>query len=759
MGAAAQKRHRKYTSIVRLINAFCNGNFDMTQQLSLQWEVGHCDAVAAQPANWVRAQVPGAVQLDWARAHDWPPHWQADNYRAYEWMEDVYWTYRATLPPQLQTADGARVFLVGKGVDYQYQVRVNGEVVYEHEGMFSPFEIDVTGKSGALEIVVFPAPKSEALDPSYMRRQANQSCKPAVSYGWDFHPRLIPLGIWDECFIEVRPASHIEYSQALCELAEDNASASVSCDVRLSQASGNLRWTILDADGQPVSVQEFESPSYHSAFTQTINNPRLWWPNGQGEAHLYTSRLELLDEDGSVVDTKSQRFGARRVRLVMFPNAWDEPQKFPVTRNLPPVTIEVNGRQIFGKGSNWVCPDIFPGTLTRNIYAEHLQLARDAHFNLLRCWGGAIVNKDDFFELCDEMGLMVWQEFPLACNRYEGTPQYLRVLDAESREVITRLRHHPSIVIWCAGNELFNAWSRMTDQDAAIRLINRNTFDLDPSRPFLPTSPIEGIGHGDYRFRGPQGEVFQLFANARGTAYTEFGVPGPASVETLRAIIPEDELFPPRFGTNWQWHQGIDGWDGDPQSWLMQNVIEDYFGPTDRLEALVERGQLLQAEGYKCLFEEARRQKPRCAMSLNWCYNEPWPTAANNSLISWPCQPKPAYHAVKRSCRPVLASAKIPKFMWSAGEEFEAQLWLLNDAPQEQDGGAVEAVLRFGQEEIALGEWNFEKLSPNYNQCGPVVRAEMPSGYEGHFELLLRVAEQPEWSSSYTLLWKRNATA
>jgi beta-mannosidase len=304
--------------------------------------------------------VPGAVQLDWARGHDWPPHWQGDNYRAYEWMEDVFWTYRATLPQELETGNGERVFLVGKGVDYQYQVRVGGEVVYEHEGMFAPFTIDVTDKSGAVEIVVFPAPKSEALDPTYMRRQANQSCKPAVSYGWDFHPRLIPLGIWDECFLEVRPAAHIEYSQALCELTEDNASASVSCDVRLSQGEGTLRWTILDSDEQQISVQEIKSAILQTTLTQTIDNPRLWWPNGQGEAHLYTSKLELLDSNGNVTDVKLQRFGARRVRLIMFPGAWDEPQKFPVTRNLPPVTIEVNGRAVFGKVATGSAPTFFP---------------------------------------------------------------------------------------------------------------------------------------------------------------------------------------------------------------------------------------------------------------------------------------------------------------------------------------------------------------------------------------------------------------
>src|SRR4028119_1292396 len=134
----------------------------MIKQHTLQWQIGHSSAVTSRPAEWVAAQVPGAVQLDWARAHNWPPHWQADNYRAYEWMEDVVWTYRATLPQDLQVANGERVFLAVKGVDYRYQIRVGGEVLYEHEGMFTSCEIDVTGKRGEVEVVVFPVPKSEA---------------------------------------------------------------------------------------------------------------------------------------------------------------------------------------------------------------------------------------------------------------------------------------------------------------------------------------------------------------------------------------------------------------------------------------------------------------------------------------------------------------------------------------------------------------------------------------------------------------------
>lgn len=133
----------------------------------------------------------------------------------------------------------------------------------------------------------------------------------------------------------------------------------------------------------------------------------------------------------------------------------------------------IHGRSIFARGSNWGSPDIFPGRAGADTYRPLLALARDAHFNLLRCWGGAPAPKESFFERCDVLGLFVWQEFPLACNRYPDTPGYLADLDRESRAIIRRVRQHPCLALWCGGNELFNAWSGMDDQSLALRLLNR----------------------------------------------------------------------------------------------------------------------------------------------------------------------------------------------------------------------------------------------------------------------------------------------
>jgi beta-mannosidase len=726
----------------------------------LSWRVGHTSSPFIEPSEFVPATVPGAVQLDWARAHGWPQPEYDPDLSKYAWTEDAYWLYRAELAFELNA--GERLFFVCKGVDYQFEVRLNGKVIEhfgEQEGMYTQVEIDLTYEKAQpgdlLDVLILPAPKS--CETPVNRNQANQSCKPAVAYGWDFHPRLIPLGIWDEAYLEARPAVRISSGHLTYRMNDDLNSATVAGSVGFSKPSPDVadpkcRWTLTGPDGSIAARRE---AAQHFYWQLTLTNVALWWPHDQGKQNFYTSTVELLDADGNVLDSKTQRIGFRRVRLVMHPTQWQEPevQVFPKGRHTSPITLEVNGRRIFAKGANWVTPSLFPGTVTADLYREHLTLMRDANMNIVRCWGGANVQKDAFFDLCDELGILVWQEFPLACNRYDSTSRYLSVLDQESRAIIQRVRRHPSLAMWCGGNELFNNWSLMTDQDLALRLLNRNCYDLDPGTPFLMTSPSMGMAHGGYFFRRPDGkEVYQYFAESRATAYTEFGVTGPASAATLRRIIPADELWPPRAGTQWETRFAFKAWQ--PDSWLDLPMIEDYFGPISNLESLVSAGQWLQAEGYKAIYEEARRQKPTCAMALCWVLNEPWPTAANNSLVTWPSEPKPALAAVAQACRPVLASARIPKFSWRAGETFSVQLFMLNDSPQPLGPGCVEAFLQIADLRLQIADWRFEGGAANTNIAGPMASVVLPQVEVDRMTLMLQVDGQPEWDSHYKLLYR-----
>lgn len=728
----------------------------MPQPQPLQWTVGFCSDASAAPEEMVPATVPGAVQLDWARAHGWPDHNFGDNFLEYGWMEDVHWLYRATLNFGTVPPD-QRLFFVCDGVDYRFQVRLGQRVLHEQEGMFTRFEIDLTdlAKTGdVIEVLVYPAPKSQ-IEPQN-REQANQSCKPAVSYGWDFHPRLIPLGIWDQTYLELRPAAHLVDAEVRYELSNDCAMASFRLFARTSKPpSHGVRWTITDPAGKAVVERRVTGTGVLLEATATLENPQLWWPNGHGAQNLYTSRVELLDEHGNALHVKQSRIGVRRVRLVMHPDAWNDPAEYPMGRSVPPITMEVNGRRIFCKGSNWVSPDIFPGPINLDLYLSLLTMVRDAHMNMLRCWGGAIVQKEAFFDLCDEMGIMVWQEFPLGCNRYEGTPHYLKILDQESRSIILRLRRRPSVVLWCGGNELFNAWSKMNDQDLAIRLLNRNCYDLDPDRPFLPTAPVMGMAHGSYTFIGDDNrEVFDRFIHSSATAYTEFGVCSFAPAEVLRSVLPpEDHL--PRADERYVTKRGQTTWS--MSHWRMKPVVE-YFGDQSTLEDWCEKNFLLQGEGLRLIFEEARRQWPKCSMALNWCLNEPWPTVGNASIVSWPNIRKPSYDYVVRACRPVLASARAPKFRWKTGEVFQAELWLLNDTHRSIPAGRIDAYLRFGDERVHLISWDHPASEPNMNVRGPLIKAQLPSFPVEVMHLILQCRDHPERNSEYLFKYEHIET-
>jgi beta-mannosidase len=220
-------------------------------------------------------------------------------------------------------------------------------------------------------------------------------------------------------------------------------------------------------------------------------------------------------------------------------------------------------------------------------------------------------------------------------------------------------------------------------------------------------------------------------------------------MDTLKTIIPEEDMFPPKYGEAWIAHHGFNAWG--KQRWLCDNVLSKYFEPATSMAEMVKNSNWLQCEGYHGAFEEMRRQWPRCSMSINWCYNEPWKTGAGNNLIAYPSTPRPSYYYVKQAMRPTLFSARIAKFDWKAGETFEAELWLLNDAPKAVSG-TVHVKATVGNEEFDLGEWTAQ-TDANSNKRGPTVRFTLPD-IDGVNELVLTLSSDEEKSSTYTLLYR-----
>ena len=678
---------------------------------------------------WFPANVPGTIQQDYAAFYNWRDVNYADNFAQYKQLEDSTWYYRSEFSVNTSTTD--KVFFVSEGIDYLYDILLNDEIICSHEGMFTKTETDITDilkpEKNEITVIIHPHPKRNGAPEG--REQADNCCKPPVCYGWDWHPRLLVSGIWNDAYIDIRPKDYIKNCEVSYTLSCDKANITFetddSCEIEFYSPDGGLLYKGADKN-------------------ITINNPLLWYCNGQGNPNLYSYRVF------NSVDEKHGKIGFRNAELVMSdPKAWTEPEGFPKSRSVPPTQIRLNGKNIFAKGSNFVTPEIFMGNASRDTYEPLVRLAKEANMNIFRVWGGSGIGKEVFYELCDEYGIMVWQEFPLACNNYQNDPHYLKILEQEARAIVKMLRKHPCLVLWCGGNELFNGWSRMTDQSHALRLLNKICYDLDQNTPFIATSPLTGMAHGGYLFYSDveNAEVYEMFNSARNTAYSEFGIPSVADVEYLKTFIPKGDLFPTASSPSWTGHHAFGAWR--ESSWMCLDVLEKYFGTMTTLEDIVFYSQWLQCEGYKAIFEEARRQKPYCSMAVNWCYNEPWKTAANNSVLSYPAKPKKAYYSIKNSLSPIIPSARISKFSYSGGELFSAELWLLNDSFECAED-TISAYIEIGSNVYHIIDWQTPKSGKNENLRGHILQFTLPETEEAE-SFTLKLISKKYGENSYTL--------
>ena len=458
----------------------------------LDWTVGACGLDKSRPERMIAAAVPGNVQLDFAVADGYDDLNIADNYKQFLWMEDRYFLYEANLP---KIDKGQRMIFKALGIDYEFEILINGESVYHYEGMFKPTELDITDYlkgEDVLGVLIYPSPKIEAkLFPQLYRSNASECCKPAVCYGWDFHPQLLVSGIWDEAFLIITDEPYISDWDIDTYISDD-----------LTQAYGKVTVEIGNKSECGVKL-EIKSPfgeSVFESFVETANEvefgiyePELWWPNGYGEQRLYEFALSLM-RNGEEVDSVTFRRGFRKLELVPYEGCWDEPIVFPCPCNHQPLTFKINNKVIFAQGTNWVAPKIFNGEINREIYDEQLKFVKQANMNILRAWGGAIINKQSFFELCDEYGILLWQDFPLGCNNYDGGGEkYLKTLSSETKAIIKKIKKHTCLAIWSGGNELFTEWSRMTIQSKPLRQIASDCYIYDPETPFIPTSPISDL--------------------------------------------------------------------------------------------------------------------------------------------------------------------------------------------------------------------------------------------------------------------------
>lgn len=623
--------------------------------------------------GWLPARVPGSVIDDLWRAGEVPDPYLGRNSLAIEWVPARAWIYRRWLDvPAL--ADGDRAVLDFQGVDHAASVFLDGELVCEHEG-FVPFQVDVTPLGGGrrlLAVVVHPAPANEPQVGVTSRVRVHKS---RMGYGWDFCPRMIHQGIWRPVRLRVEPTPLLHRAAVAAHLARDLTTGTVTVDADLS-GPGRARLTVRVRDGERLLAERSTEVTGGAARVSVpVPEPRLWWPNGVGEPVLH--RVEVTLAVGDRETTREYDVGFRRVELRRNDGA---------PADALPYTLVVNGRRIYLNGWNWVPIDPLYGVPRPAKLAHLLRLAADAYVNLLRVWGGGLIETPEFYHLCDRLGLLVWQEFGMSSSGIESVPasdaDFVAMMVREARAIVPRLRHHPSLAIWCGGNELEDEVP-LDDSAPVLAALRDVVAELHPDAAWLPTSPsgpafahrldtIAADPDGQHDVHGPwehQGvtDHYRLYDAGTSLLHSEFGVEGMTNRRTLAALIPSPDRLPADKSNPVYAHLGA-WWNNEP---LVQRTFEHRIGDLDTLR---RASQLLQADGLRYAVEANRRRAFRSSGTIPWQFNESYPNAWCTAAVDYRGDPKPAYHAVRRAYRPWHACARLDRQAWSGQAEFRARI-------------------------------------------------------------------------------------
>jgi beta-mannosidase len=655
--------------------------------------------LAGRP-GWLPALVPGSVLDDLWHAGELPNPYVERSSLAAEWVPQRTWVYRRQVAAG-PLADGERAWLRFDGIDHAGQAFLDGRPLGRHEGMFVPWELEVSdaladGREHELAVVVEPAPPSEPQEGKTSRVRVHKS---RMTYGWDFCPRMIHQGLWGSVALEITGGTRILDVWARPRLAPDLRRAVVEVRVTLDLlAPVPLR---LEADlagpSPAVAAEAVDAPAGRSEVILALDvpDPVLWWPNGHGEPVVHRLTVRACGPDG-LLDERSVPVGLRRLELV--PNEGAPP-------DARPYTWVVNGRRVYARGWNWVPLDALYGVPRPERLAHLIRLAAAARVNLLRVWGGGLVETRAFYDACDRAGIMVWQEFSQSSSGAESVPAtdpaFVDRMTREAEAIVPLRRNHPSLVAWCGGNELADGAGPLDERSAVLAGLREVVERLDPDRAWFPSSPsgrqflnrldaIAADPDGLHDVHGPwehQGLRDHTTLCDRGTSllHSEFGVEGMTNRRVHEALIRPEHRWPASRENPVYRHLG-DWWNNE------RLVQASFGGRLADLETLRRASQHLQADGLRYAVEANRRRAWRQSGSLPWQLNESYPNAWCTSAVDHHGDPKPAYFGVRRSYAAVVVCASFDGWAWGGRGPFEARVWAWADA-RRIDGGRAGARL------------------------------------------------------------------
>ncbi|MBN1341636.1 MAG: glycoside hydrolase family 2 [Phycisphaerae bacterium] len=648
-----------------------NGTWELTYRPEPPGACSDDDAPDWPPGESVAAHVPGNVELDLVRAGRLADPFVGMNVKELRRYEEYEWWYRRRFQAG-SPSEAGRAVLVLEGIDCFGTIWLNGHRLGATDNMLIPHEFDVTehlrsGQENELVVRIGSAVRAArryTYDPSLQSLPTNLESafvrKAPHMYGWDIAPRIVSAGLWRGVELQYRPATRIvDVHYRTTVQSESRARLHVSWQIESDRV--DLGGLTLHMQGQCESSRfEREVPVRFVAgqFVIDVPDARLWWPAGYGPPDRHDFALELR-HDGNVLDRRTDRIGLCEIKLI---------RREPAGPN-GEFRFDVNGTPILVKGSNWVPLDAFHSRDAER-YERALDLFADLGCNMLRCWGGNVYEDHAFFDLCERRGIMVWQDFAMACGRYPQDPAFLDRLRKEAETIVRRLRNHCCIAVWCGDNECDYSylWQGL---DPASNRITRETLKqvverCDPWRAYVPSSPwftpdiVEKRDESrsvEQHLWGPR-DYFKSRFYTESTPHFigEIGYHGSPGAASIRRFIDPDHVWPPRGDEQWILHASDSiGADG-PYAYrveLMLNQIRELFGiePTT-LEDFVLASQISQAEAKKFFIEMVRLGKWRRTGLLWWNVIDCWPQFSD-AVVDYYFARKLAYSYIKRVQRPM----------------------------------------------------------------------------------------------------------
>lgn len=630
--------------------------------------IGGPSELKASELQPIDAVVPGNVELDLERAGVLEDPFFGDNIhelRPYEFYE--WWYEKEFEAPSLKP--GQRAELVFHGVDCLATYWLNGKAIGESDNMLIEHGFDITDdlKPDSMNVVTvrLRSPIIEAMGKSYHPYMSSLPTdfeqlwirKAPSNYGWDIMPRVVSAGLWRSVEIVIRDVCEID-DVYFATISADRDQARIRAHYQTSVEPSLLDDLQLRIYGQcgDSSFDFTTHPFFSSGSVEfTIDKPQLWWPRGYGRADLYEVTAELL-HGGEVVATKRYSIGIRTVELLRSDLGGRE--------NNGQFLIKVNGAPIMCKGSNWVPADAFHSR-DASRYEEMLDLFADLNCNILRCWGGNVYEDHAFFDLCDRHGIMVWQDFAMACAAYPQDDEFYRMIAEEAESVVRKLRNHPSVVIWCGDNECdYNYIGRGWDpanNKITREVLPQAVFRHDPYRPFIPSSPYFSpavVQRGDSSLLpedhlwGPR-DYFKsrFYTESKAHFVGEAGYHGCPNVSSIRKFIDKEHLWPWQDNSQWITHCTSPGKSGEAFNYrvkLMADQIRELFGlDPDNLEDFAVASQISQAEAVKFFIETARLKKWSRTGIIWWNVIDGWPQFSD-AIVDYYFGKKLAYYYIKR---------------------------------------------------------------------------------------------------------------